>query len=117
MSKRIYEILGQVDPTSATETVLYTVPKNRTSIVKVTAFNGSGVASSIKVAVVNDGGASGSPATVAKDYRVNGFPLGTTYDEIDKEFKGITLNEFDEIRVEASAANNTFHCYGVEIEP
>jgi len=108
MSKRIYEILGQVDPTSATETVLYTVPKN---------FNGSGVASSIKVAVVNDGGASGSPATVAKDYRVNGFPLGTTYDEIDKEFKGITLNEFDEIRVEASAANNTFHCYGVEIEP
>jgi hypothetical protein len=55
--------------------------------------------------------------TVAKDYRVNGFPLGTTYDEIDKEFKGITLNEFDEIRVEASAANNTFHCYGVEIEP
>jgi len=63
MPKRIYEILGQVDPTAATETVLYTVPKNRTSIVKVTAFNGSGVASSIKVAVVNDGGASGSPVT------------------------------------------------------
>jgi|TARA_Y100001951_G_C11188875_1_gene210268 hypothetical protein len=117
MPKRIYEILGQVDPTAATETVLYTVPSKRTAIVKVTAFNGSGVANMIKVAVVNDGGSASNPTTTSKDYRVDGFPLGTNYEDIDKEFKGITLNEFDQIRVEATVLGSTFHCYGVEIEP
>ena len=115
MPKRIYEILGQEAPLAATETVLYTVPSKRTAIVKVTCFDSNGA--DIKVAIVPDGGKSFPPATSSENYLVDGFPLGTTYIESYKEFKGITMNEFDEIRVESDKATTKFHVYGVEIEP
>jgi len=117
MPKEIHKILGQVRPAINTETILYTVPDKRAAIVKVTAFNEDGSAALIKVAIVPDGGADTPPATAAKNYVVNGFSLDPKKADQGTELKGITVNEFDQIRVESDNAVTVFHCYGVEIEP
>ena len=118
MPKEIYKILGQERPTDTSEKVLYTVPEKRSAIVKVTAFNHDTGAVNISVAIVPDGGGSGAPATVPKNYIVEDISIDPKKEASGGELKGITMNEFDEIRVESSVANEvSFHCYGVEIEP
>ena len=118
MAKEIYGIRGQVKPAINNEEVLYTAPSKRSSIVKVTAFNenaSSGAA--IKIAIVPDGGATPAPATAPENYLVNGLPVGSKNDLAGGVVNGITLDEFDQIRVESDNADTVFHCYGVEIEP
>ena len=118
MPKEIYKILGQERPSSTAEAVLYTVPKNRSFIGKIIIFNHSGTASLVSVAIVPDGGAASPPSTRAENYILEDFEIDPKRSNSGGELKGITMNEFDEIRVETDTANEVgFHVYGVELEP
>lgn len=118
MPKEIIKILGQVSPAAATETVLYTVPVKRSAVVRVTALNlnaaGVGLAD---VAIVPNGGGASSPATTSENYliKVESLAAGKPYE--GNALKGITLSEFDEIRVLANSPTLAFSCFGMEIEP
>lgn len=118
MPKEIYKILGQVRPTSTAEEVLYTVPKNRSAIVKIAVFNHSGSASLVSIAVVPDGGAASPPVTIVENYLVEDFSIDPKKEDAGGALRGVTINEFDQIRVETDTANEVgFHVYGVELEP
>jgi len=117
MAKEIFKILGQVKPAAATEEVLYTVPQNRSAIVKVTGFNENAGAAAVKLAIVPNGGQTVPPPTVPANYNVNGLVLNAKTHTAAGELKGITLDEFDQIRVESDNADCVFQCFGVELEP
>tara|TARA_R100001244_G_scaffold123750_1_gene93452 strand:+ start:406 stop:762 length:357 start_codon:yes stop_codon:yes gene_type:complete len=118
MPKEIYKILGQERPDSTDEDVLYTVPKNRSFIGKIIIFNHSGSTALVSVAIVPDGGAASPPVTVPKNYILEDFVIDPKRAASGGELKGITMNEFDEIRVETGTPDEVgFHVFGVELEP
>lgn len=119
MPKEIIKILGQVRPPANTEVVLYSVPKLRRSIVKVTVFNNSTVSGAdINIAIVPNGldDIITNP-TNPENFLVQSLTVGSKSVESGGAFAGITISENDDIRVESNEANTIFHCYGVEIEP
>ena len=117
MAKEIYKILGQVRPAIATEEVIYTVPAKRSAIVKVTVFNNDSSLATVKIAVVPNGGADTPPAMAPENYIGDTIEIDPKRADPGAELKGITLDEFDQIRVESSNAITNFHVYGVELEP
>lgn len=116
MPKEIYQILGQNSPAESAEEILYTVPKNRTAIVRVSVF-APAAGASVHIASVPDGGSAAAPTTVIENYILNGYTLTASEAYCGDELKGITLGEFDQIRVEADGTGAIFHAYGVELEP
>jgi len=118
MPKEIIKTLGQVRPAINTEVVLYTVPENRRAIVRVGVFNSSGSGAAIDIANVPDGfNDIPTNPTATENFIVEGVVLATKVALEGEHYKGITLNENDDIRVESDQADCIFHCYGVEIEP
>ena len=117
MPKEIYKILGQALPALSTETDLYDCAKKRSAIVQIFAFNNDASAAIVTIAIVPNGAGAAAPATVNANKIVwdESIPAKSPLDK--SILKGITLGEFDEIRVESDNAVTTFHVYGVEIEP
>jgi len=110
MAREVIKILGQVKPGMATETDLYQVPSGRRAVIsKIHAFNAASGAAIIKIAITPD-----NSATSAENYLIDSLGLaGRAGAEWDK----ITMQEFNEIRVESDTGNVIFHAYGVEVLP
>jgi len=117
MAKEIIKILGQVFPLAATETTLYTVPAKRQCVISLLhAFVSGGANTVVDVAVVPKGGLSPFPATVAENYYIFQLPVTAKQEAQIATTKGLTLDEFDQIRVLTDVLGTVFQLYGVEIE-
>jgi len=117
MAKEIIKILGQVYPNAATETTLYTVPVKRQCVIsKLHVFVHGGVNVAIDIAIIPKGGSSPTPATATENYYLFQFPVTAKQEAQADSTKGITLDEFDQIRVKTDIQGAVFQLYGVEIE-
>lgn len=102
------KVLGQQAPSATTETDLYTVPSNTSTVVSTIAVaNRSATAATYRISVSAGGG-----ATATKDYIVFDAPLGSN--ESAFYTIGVSLAATDKIRVYASTANLSFNAFGQE---
>jgi glucose-6-phosphate dehydrogenase assembly protein OpcA len=103
------KVLGQVVPTAATLTTLYTVPASTTTVVStIVACNTSAVGTSFRIAV-RPAGASIDP----KHYIYYDIPLAGN-DTFAITF-GISLATTDVVSVYATLATLSFSIFGQEV--
>ena len=105
-----YKILGQVAPSTTSETVLYTVPAGTSAVassIAVANRSSSGVAS-FRIAI-SPAGAS----TVNSHYLYYDVPIGQNDTFIATI--GITLATTDVVKVQASTVNLSFQLFGSEL--
>jgi len=103
------KILGQLNPSAATLTDLYTVP-GATSAVVATIFvaNRSGVATSFRISIAKAGAADSDEQYIYYDISIAGNDtFGST--------TGINLEATDVVRVLATLATLSFTLTGIEI--
>lgn len=103
-----YKVLGQVVPSAATLTTLYTVPGATSSVVSTLVISNAGVTTTYRVAI-RVGGAAVDP----KHYIVYDAAINTN-DSIFLTL-GISLAATDVVSVYAGTANLAFNLFGVEI--
>jgi hypothetical protein len=104
-----YKVLGQVNPSAATLTTLYTVPAaTQTVISTISVCNQASAAATYRIAVRVAGS-----AISAEEYIV----YGATVPASDSIFitAGITLGATDVLTVYSSSATVSFNAYGSEI--
>ena len=101
-------LLASIRPTATTETVLYTVPASKKSVVNITYNNtNSSAVSYIRIGVQEAAGAFASKDYIVYDLIV--YPNGSP-----GQITGIVLSQNQSIRVYVSAATVNFHCNGLE---
>jgi glucose-6-phosphate dehydrogenase assembly protein OpcA len=104
-----YKVLGQVNPTAATPTTLYTVPAGTQTVVStISVANLTGGELSFRIAIRPAGETLASKHYIAYDAKVAGND--TTFITV-----GATLGATDVITVYESAADITFNAFGSEI--
>jgi glucose-6-phosphate dehydrogenase assembly protein OpcA len=104
-----YKVLGQVNPTAATPTTLYTVPAGTQTVVStISVANLTSGELSFRIAIRPAGEALASKHYIAYDAKVAGND--TTFITV-----GATLGATDVITVYESAADITFNAFGSEI--
>jgi hypothetical protein len=104
-----YKVLGQVAPSSATATTLYTVGAGKSTVVSTIAVcNRSASAATYRIAIRVAGSALSNEEYIAYDSTVaaNDSTMLTI---------GITLAATDVITVYASTADLSFNAFGSEI--
>ena len=104
-----YKVLGQVAPSSATATTLYTVGAGKSAVVSTIAVcNRSASAATYRIAIRVAGSALSNEEYIAYDSTVaaNDSTMLTI---------GITLAATDVITVYASSATVSFNAFGSEI--
>ena len=102
------KVLGQVAPSSTTETTLYTVPEDTvTTVSSIVACNRSGGALTFRVAVRPMG------ATVANEHYIY-YGKSVAANDSTIIIIGITLSDSDIISVYASSGDMSFSLFGVE---
>lgn len=104
-----YKVLGQVNPTAATDTNLYTVGAGKSAVVStITVTNQAASAATFRIAVRPAG------ATIAAQHYI---AYGSTVAANDTTAFtiGLTLAATDIITVYASTATLSFNAYGSEI--
>ena len=104
-----YKVLGQVAPSSATATTLYTVGAGKSAVVSTIAVcNRSASAATYRIAIRVAGSALSNEEYIAYDSTVsaNDSTMLTI---------GITLAATDVITVYASTADLSFNAFGSEI--
>ena len=104
-----YKVLGQVAPSSATATTLYTVPASTQTVVSTIAVANRGAASATyRIAIRVAGSALSNEEYIAYDTAItaNNSTMITI---------GITLGATDVITVYASTADLSFNVFGSEI--
>ena len=105
-----YKVLGQNNPSAATETTLYTVPASTQTVVSSIAIcNQTASSATFRIAVRP----SADATTVAKHYLVYGTTVGAADTVILTV--GVTMATGDKIMVFGSSANLSFSAYGSEI--
>jgi hypothetical protein len=103
-----YKSLGQLDPSAATLTDLYTVPGSTSAIVStITATNRSGTPTSIRLAHSVGGG-----AVANKDYFAYDMPI--LANQTITLTLGIAMATTDKLRAYATLATVSFNAWGVE---
>jgi len=104
-----YKVLGQVAPTAATATTLYTVPASTSTVVStLNATNTSGTADTIRIAIRPAG------ATLANlHYLAYGIvvPGGSVF----SIQAGVTLATTDVVTVYSTNGTSSFSAFGSEI--
>ena len=104
----VIKVLGQVAPDATTTTTLYTAPDlTQTTVSSLVICNRSGSAITYRVSVHVAGAAADN-----KQYLFYDKSLGANL--TDTVVIGICLNQTDEIKVYASAADASFNLFGVE---
>lgn len=99
-------VFGSTRPNAVTETVLYTVPAGRESVVNIIAVCASGFIANIRVGVQTVAG-----SFAAKDYVVYDYTLlSNQY----WERTGIALTAGNSIRVYTDNPNVNFHYHAME---
>ncbi len=105
-----YKVLGQNNPSAATETTLYTVPASTQTVVSSIAIcNQTASSATFRIAVRP----SADATTVAKHYLVYGTTVGAADTVILTV--GVTMAAGDKIMIFGSNANLSFSAYGSEI--
>jgi hypothetical protein len=104
-----YKVLGQSSPAATTETDLYTVPSDTSTVASsVIVCNRSAVLSTFRISIAVGGG-----ATSNKDYIYYDLPIGANDTFIATI--GVTLSATDKVKVYSSNTNLSFSLYGSEI--
>jgi hypothetical protein len=103
-----YKVLGQVSPSSATATTLYTVGAGKSAVVSTIAVANRGAAATYRIAIRVAGSALSNEEYIAYDTAItaNNSTMITI---------GITLAATDVITVYASTADLSFNAFGSEI--
>lgn len=122
MSLEILTILGQYRPVINTEVVIYSVPKGRRAAISLVNIMNNDAGNAIIDLAIVKGGSNDIPGVPTPAYSkiLDQFTLNTgkgSNDGFPISGKGITLNEFDDIRFETNTANVVIHVYGVEVIP
>lgn len=104
-----YKVLGQVNPSAATQTALYTVPAGNSTVVSTLAVcNQAGIPANIRIAIQKGGATLSSAQYIAYDTQVPANDL-ITYTI------GITLTATDVVNVYANTSTVSFNLFGSEI--
>ena len=104
-----YKVLGQVNPSAATATTLYTVPSSTQTIVStISVCNLTAGEIAFRIAIRPAGESLATKHYIAYDAKVSGND--TTFITV-----GATLGAGDVITVYEAAADLTFNAFGSEI--
>jgi N-acetylglucosamine kinase-like BadF-type ATPase len=104
-----YKVLGQVIPSAATATTLYTVPAATQSVVStVTVCNQAATAATYRIAIRVAGAALATSQYIAYDVSL---PANAS----DTLTLGITVGATDVITIYSSSATMSFSAFGSEI--
>lgn len=104
-----YRVLGQLNPSAATATTLYTVPGSTSAILSgITVANRSSTATSYRVAIRPAGASLSNEHYVAYDVLIPGNTVHTLPG-------GMGLATTDVVTVYATLATLSFGVFGVEI--
>lgn len=104
-----YKVLGQIEPSAASATTLYTVPSATQAVVStITACNQGNSSASIRIAVQPN-----AEALSDKHYIAYEVVLGAG--QTSAFTIGITMDASDIISVRASTATVSFNAFGSEI--
>ena len=114
MAKEITKVLGQAQiAVINTEETIYTVPENRQAVISSIIVTDSGIGNILyKIAVVPDGSNVATPSPAKHYIRWQKSIAKDTSDDIKV---GITMDEFDEIRITADDTDIVFSVFGVEL--
>lgn len=104
----IYKVLGQVEPTAATNTTLYTVPAATSTVCSTLVICNLGASATFRVAVRPAG------ATLEDKHYIIYNNFVNASDSIFLTL-GITLAATDVITVYSSSASVSFNLYGSEV--
>lgn len=104
----ILKVLGQLDPSATTTTVLYTVPDmTQTTISSIVAANRTGSAITFRLSVHVAGAG-------ADDKQYLYYDKSVAANDSLAIVIGITLNQTDVLKVYTSAVNMSFNVFGCE---
>jgi len=104
-----YKVLGQLSPSAASPTTLYTVPASTETIVStVTVANRAATAGTYRIAVRVNGAALANSQYIAYDVSL---PANAS----DTLTLGLTLGAADIITAQASTGDFSFSAFGSEI--
>jgi glucose-6-phosphate dehydrogenase assembly protein OpcA len=107
----VYKTLGQSAPSATTNTNLYTVPADTSSVVSTLVIaNRAATSASFRIAIRPAGASIANQHYIAYD-----VPVGAS--DSTTLTLGITLAATDIITVYASTANLSFNVFGSEITP
>ena len=102
------KVLGQLDPSATTTTVLYTVPDmTQTTISSIVAANRTGSAITFRLSVHVAGAG-------ADDKQYLYYDKSVAANDSLAIVIGITLNQTDVLKVYTSAVNMSFNVFGCE---
>jgi glucose-6-phosphate dehydrogenase assembly protein OpcA len=104
-----YKVLGQVIPSAATATTLYTVPASTQAVVStITVCNQAATAATYRIAIRVAGAALATSQYIAYDVSL---PANAS----DTLTLGITVGATDVITIYSSTATMSFSAFGSEI--
>jgi len=102
------KVLGQLDPSATTATILYTVPDmSQTTVSSIVVANRTGSAITFRLSV-HVAGAS------ADDKQYLYYDKSVAANDTLNIVIGITLNQADVVKVYTSATNMSFNMFGCE---
>jgi len=104
-----YKVLGQLYPTAATASTLYTVPSATQSVVStITVCNQGANADTVRIAIRIGGSALSAEEYISYEEPIGGFSMMAIT-------AGITLGAADVITVYSTAGTCSFNAFGSEI--
>jgi hypothetical protein len=103
-----YKVLGQINPSAASDTTLYTVPSVTQTVVSTIVVANLGTTGTYRIAIRPDGAAIEN-----KHYIV--YDLGLNANDTITLTLGITIDASDVITVRASNTSFAFSAFGSEI--
>jgi hypothetical protein len=104
-----YKVLGQISPSAATDTTLYTVPSGNSAVIStISVCNRSSVSTTFRLAVRPAG------ATISNVHYICYDTISPANDTIYLTV-GVSLAATDVITANTAAATVTFNAYGSEI--
>ncbi len=103
-----YKVLGQVHPSAATDTTLYTVPSATSAVCSTIAVCNLGVSTTYRIAVRPAG------ATLADKHYIVYEAAINQYDSVMFTL-GVTLAATDVVTVRAATADVSFNLFGSEV--
>jgi len=103
-----YKVLGQSNPTAASDTTLYTVPASTETVVSTITVANLGTSGTFRIAVRPAG------ATIANEHYI-AYNVSVNANDSITFTLGVTLQATDVITVRASNAFFAFQAFGSEI--
>lgn len=104
-----YKILGQNAPSANTETDLYTVPSNKSTVVRaINVTNTASASDTFDISITSSSASTTDSDYIFKSYEILGNETITIKG-------GYTLDSNNKIRIKSTNGTSTFHAFGGEI--